>query len=186
MLWFWTFIILVQLIMLNMLLAIVMDVYTEVKSGLDYNAPTVFSQMSLIWRRWKQKRRGTRMPLEYVLKKLVPQALDTKLLKKEESELQQKTLTPSALMAQVPGLGEEQAVRILVTATENWAAAGKDPAALSDTSSRVLELKVDQMHLHETVQHQFSLQRLSACLTASTTRDILKLVQKQAQSQVSK
>merc|ERR1719424_1280699 len=61
--WFWTFSIFVQLIMLNMLLAIVMDVYTDVKSGLAKNAPTIFSQVSLIYRRWHEKKLGLRIGL---------------------------------------------------------------------------------------------------------------------------
>merc|ERR1719399_2820725 len=37
--WFWTFMILVFLIMLNMLLAIVMDIYTEVKTSSGSSEP---------------------------------------------------------------------------------------------------------------------------------------------------
>lgn len=175
MVWFWTFIIFVQLIMLNMLLAIVMDVYTQVKSGLEQNAPTIFSQVITIYRRWHEKKMGRRVGLDQVMKILNPKELDMKHFRHSHQE---EYISPEQLMEKVPGLGLEQATRICVLAMEDWAAEGKeDPPAMSDNAVMVQQLTQDVSTLHETVRHQFGLQRLSACLTASTTRDILKLLQ---------
>merc|ERR1740130_2141465 len=46
-LWFWTYMILVALIMLNMLLAIIMDVYTEVKTDASEQDP-IWTQFSKV------------------------------------------------------------------------------------------------------------------------------------------
>merc|ERR1719453_1524741 len=43
-LWFWSFTWLVNLIMLNMLLAIIMDIYTDVKGNIGHSAETMLSQ----------------------------------------------------------------------------------------------------------------------------------------------
>jgi len=74
-LWFWTFQWLVVLIMLNMLLAIIMDVYTEVKSHIG-RAETLWSQSHEIYRRWRNVRTGRAKSLKYILKMLDPTDLD--------------------------------------------------------------------------------------------------------------
>merc|ERR1712046_179079 len=43
-LWFWTFSMLVFLVMLNMLIALVMDMYTQVKGSIGEDAETLISQ----------------------------------------------------------------------------------------------------------------------------------------------
>merc|ERR1719451_170305 len=65
--WFWSFMWLVNMVMLNMLLAIVMDVYTEVKGGIGGDAETLWSQTKEIYQRWRKRRQGLRKSLEYVL-----------------------------------------------------------------------------------------------------------------------
>lgn len=170
MVWFWTYCILVQLIMLNMLLAIVMDVYTEVKSGLPENAPTIFSQTKLIYRRWHEKKLGLRISLDTILEAIMPGAIASKLSKTTTDDV----MTPAQVMALVPGLSDSQACRILISANDAWIAAGKDPTCITDTGVRVYALTQAVATLQDTLEHQFNLQRMSACLTASTTRDILK------------
>ena len=52
--------------MLNMLLAIIMDVYTEVRGGISRSAPTLWGQAySIIRRRWELSR-GRRVSLQHV------------------------------------------------------------------------------------------------------------------------
>merc|ERR1719326_654198 len=69
--WFWIFMILIVLLMLNMLLAIVMDAYSEVKQQAG-NAETLFTEIKQTYVRWKGIRRKQLVPLSHVLK-----ALDT-------------------------------------------------------------------------------------------------------------
>lgn len=65
--WFLSFTLLVNLIMLNMLLAIIMDVYTEVKSSLSQDAETLWSQMyQVLERKWDVYYRRTRVSLKTI------------------------------------------------------------------------------------------------------------------------
>merc|ERR1719272_2896645 len=76
--WFWGFIWLVNLIMLNMLLAIVMDVYTQVKGTIPADAETMWSQVSEIAKRWLAIKRGEQISLEKIVERLEKHILDSK------------------------------------------------------------------------------------------------------------
>eukprot|EP00928_Gymnodinium_smaydae_P049401 TRINITY_DN3314_c0_g1_i1.p1 TRINITY_DN3314_c0_g1~~TRINITY_DN3314_c0_g1_i1.p1 ORF type:complete len:944 (+),score=180.84 TRINITY_DN3314_c0_g1_i1:109-2940(+) len=102
--WFCSFVILLNLVMLNMLLAIVMDQYNTVKESLPEDAETILSQSSEIFRRWRQKKQGLRLSLGYVL-----EVLETTLGGAPCGEL----ATVSTLVEMVPGLERPQALRIL-------------------------------------------------------------------------
>jgi len=65
MIWFTSFMGLVNLVMLNMLLAIIMDTYAEVKGKIS-ETKTLFQQAAEMYRRWAQKRRGERISLDTV------------------------------------------------------------------------------------------------------------------------
>jgi uncharacterized membrane protein YeiB len=66
MIWFWSFNILVLLVMLNMLLAIVMDQYTAVK-GNAQDATTLVAQTTTLMRRQRENKLGKRRELSDVL-----------------------------------------------------------------------------------------------------------------------
>lgn len=63
--WMWCFFIIVVLLMLNMILAIVMDAYAEVKEGAG-NAETLIEEAFQFMARWRGIRAGTMVPLEVV------------------------------------------------------------------------------------------------------------------------
>lgn len=73
--WFWSFTILVLQLMLNMLLAVIMDVYTLVKSNAS-NSETVFSQSVELWKRYRNIKAGREVSLEKILNILDPTCLD--------------------------------------------------------------------------------------------------------------
>merc|ERR1719426_190956 len=50
--WYWTLTWVVTLVMLNMLLALIMDAYTDVKSSIDEDAETLGSQLLEVVQRW--------------------------------------------------------------------------------------------------------------------------------------
>merc|ERR1712039_720822 len=75
-LWFWTFMLLVNLIMLNMLLAIIMDVYTQVKGGIGDEAQTVFRQVIDMFARAREEQAKRQLPLSQILQVLDPTTLD--------------------------------------------------------------------------------------------------------------
>jgi len=110
--WYFGFTWLVNLVMLNMLLAIVMDVYGDVKGALPDNAETIFSQSYETWRRWNVKRKGERLSLDYIAKVLArsPQNLVNAVTGDPI------LITVRHFRKLVEGLTEAQATRILIEA----------------------------------------------------------------------
>merc|ERR1719253_620259 len=72
--WYCTTIWFLNFVMLNMLLGIVLDVYSSVNSAIPPDAETVFSQLGESFSRWLGKRRGQRMSLLTVLSVLLQSA----------------------------------------------------------------------------------------------------------------
>jgi len=68
--WFSTFTLVMVLILLNMLLAILMDAYGKVADAAE-TAVTLTTQMSEMWRRYRQSRRGERVRLNEIFDALV-------------------------------------------------------------------------------------------------------------------
>ncbi|CAK0892018.1 unnamed protein product [Prorocentrum cordatum] len=82
-LWFVSFMLLVVNIMLNMLLAIILDRYTEVKGGLGDQCETLWSQAFELYSRWRRVRTGKDMRLSQILDMLDP---DVSEREQEESQ----------------------------------------------------------------------------------------------------
>lgn len=118
--WFWSFMILVLLIMLNMLLAIIMDTYTNVKGQIS-SSETLCEQASELVRRWLQKRRGHRVSLHHIEKSYV-----TRLKRPIHEVLQEgdaegdKVIGVKDFISIVPGLGERQAQRLLESSVKDF------------------------------------------------------------------
>jgi len=140
--WFWSFTWLVNFIMLNMLLAIIMDVYTEVKGGIA-NAPTLWDQAYDMYRREKLVRQGKATNLKTVLTMLDPTDLDEDDNEEEDEEtIKVETLTKEY------GLKVKQAEEILLEAHRLAEKDAKnDEQKMSDhrVMSRI-ETKVVQIH----------------------------------------
>merc|ERR550514_945897 len=64
--WMWCFFIIVVLLMLNMLLAIVMDHYCQVKEA-SGNSETLWEETKQTYRRWKGVRKGELVQLDMVM-----------------------------------------------------------------------------------------------------------------------
>merc|ERR1719310_2188530 len=60
--WLWTFLIMIVMLMLNMLLAIVMDAYSELKASVG-NAQTLVAETMQAYSRWRGGRKGTHISL---------------------------------------------------------------------------------------------------------------------------
>jgi len=85
--WFVTFMLLVNLIMLNMLIAIIMDVYAEVKSSLPADADTLWSQLyEVIDRKTAVYYYGTRVSLKSIHANLHLRDDDERQSKDEDSK----------------------------------------------------------------------------------------------------
>eukprot|EP00931_Biecheleriopsis_adriatica_P024484 TRINITY_DN15242_c0_g2_i2.p1 TRINITY_DN15242_c0_g2~~TRINITY_DN15242_c0_g2_i2.p1 ORF type:complete len:992 (+),score=137.20 TRINITY_DN15242_c0_g2_i2:417-2978(+) len=132
-LWFWAFIWLIELCMFNMLLAIMMDVYTDTRGSLEADSETLWSQAIEVYTRWRKTRQGLRVSLLHVKRHVDEKGGDKQrqsLLARSSSSVKNDE-TPSTsegstvlvnvktLMKIVPGLEEEQSIRILKAAHDH-------------------------------------------------------------------
>jgi len=137
MLWFWSFTWLVNLIMLNMLLAIIMDVYTEVKGNVGAGAETLWSQFFEIVFRMRAEWQGRKLPLHKILKGLDP--LCDVGGQKDDIEAE-GMVTIEGLGEQVPGLSAEQAFEVLL-----------DAEIFAEQEERVSQSITDAMAMIQTI-----------------------------------
>lgn len=141
-LWFITFVILLNMVMLNMLLAIVMDVYGKTRDQLADDAETLWSQTYEISRRWLQKNKGQRLSLDQIARQM---RLNSSELKNAIGE--PKLLTVTALMKLVEGLSADQAERVLIGAEQFMAGSH---ASRTKSTIKVLDLRVQ--HVQHSLQ----------------------------------
>lgn len=166
-LWFGTFIWLVQLTMLNMLLAIVMDVYTEVKGSMGNRAETLWSQAVEIYQRGRAVYSGRELHLMYILKCLDPHELDAD--DDFGAEIAFEFYTVSRLCQVVPGLPEEQARSILIASQEMLEDNSRASTSLTDTALTIQKMASLVWKLHAAVQQLFHMSELNAQLTINAT-----------------
>jgi len=82
--YFWSFNLLVIMLLLNMLLAIIMDTYGGVKANIGQDAETFISQMEEIYSRWKHVRKGEMVRLKDVVAALEESAVEEPMPEEEE------------------------------------------------------------------------------------------------------
>eukprot|EP00931_Biecheleriopsis_adriatica_P000594 TRINITY_DN10066_c0_g5_i1.p1 TRINITY_DN10066_c0_g5~~TRINITY_DN10066_c0_g5_i1.p1 ORF type:complete len:912 (-),score=171.94 TRINITY_DN10066_c0_g5_i1:116-2806(-) len=150
--WFVLFTCVMTLVMLNMLLAIVMDVYSETRGQLRTDAETMWSQVFLIYRRWKELRDGKRTSLKYI---------DQCLASAGETE----SWNTQKLMAQVPGIAADQASRILLASLEKQEA--KDSQSLSAAVVDIQEINARIGAAEDMLGSLLKLSELTASLVES-------------------
>eukprot|EP00746_Dinoflagellata_sp_MGD_P145113 gnl/MRDRNA2_/MRDRNA2_77764_c0_seq1.p1 gnl/MRDRNA2_/MRDRNA2_77764_c0~~gnl/MRDRNA2_/MRDRNA2_77764_c0_seq1.p1 ORF type:complete len:1096 (+),score=233.83 gnl/MRDRNA2_/MRDRNA2_77764_c0_seq1:65-3352(+) len=139
--WFWTFMIIVVLLMLNMLLAIVMDAYSEVKMKVG-NAETLWQEASQAITRMKGHRTGFLVPLSEVLKALQNDRGELKRVKTKssvntdmsdpEGQVEYVLVTVDYLRRFVPSLRVEQAIEMIQSAVEGYYEENKEEADMEE------------------------------------------------------
>jgi hypothetical protein len=117
--WFVLFMIFVNILLLNMLLAIVMDAYSDVKSNAK-NAQTLGAQVRVMRRRSVEKRRGLRIGLTDVSKafKIKEPYIDIRMNSQEM--LDKQVLMDIVFENCKKNLPHSQAIRVLTNAREWW------------------------------------------------------------------
>jgi len=100
--WLSTFCLVNAVVLFNMLLAIIMDCYTQVKGSVGSSAETLTQQAAETFRRWRGAQQGLRLPVQVVLKSLLERKLDPS-----------QRLTIEGFCQHVPGLPDDQAGRLL-------------------------------------------------------------------------
>lgn len=106
--WFIAFTILVVQIMLNMLLAVVMDVYTQVKSQ-TVDAKTLPRQAYELYIQYRGQLRGETLSLQKVLHALDPTSLDDD----DDGPEDDRLVNLEVFISEVPDLPKTQAIEIL-------------------------------------------------------------------------
>jgi len=152
MLWFMFFMVFVNMVMVNMLLAIIMDVYGSVKSGISDNVedfPTMFSQTREIIRRGFQKRAGTRLSIHHVLR-----ALDTKddecyITTSGSPDRQPRNIAVSLFMKLVDKLDSKQAERLIGHAIELRELEDAHEGDIADVISTLNSLQLRMQYLQQ-------------------------------------
>jgi len=134
--------------MLNMVLAIIMDVYSNVKGamGNDVEAfPTIWSQSYETYRRWSQKKKGNRLSLGHILHAL--EMNDSQNEYTFSGVKMSKLISVSTFMSGIPGLNEKQADRLLGNAMNHYDSKAKSEARMEDCllHLRGVDLKVQQV-----------------------------------------
>jgi len=155
--WYWCFTWLVNLIMLNMLLAIVMDVYTEVKGHISSDSETMWSQVYEIVARWNDIRAGRQIALEKILESL------ELYHPSDHEEKSDERLTLDKFMNLNPNMPEHQAMRILVaTYLNDVEADGGRGCSMSETSARVQHIFKNTQVLHSSIERLIHMQEITA------------------------
>eukprot|EP00746_Dinoflagellata_sp_MGD_P071604 gnl/MRDRNA2_/MRDRNA2_291431_c0_seq1.p1 gnl/MRDRNA2_/MRDRNA2_291431_c0~~gnl/MRDRNA2_/MRDRNA2_291431_c0_seq1.p1 ORF type:complete len:439 (+),score=75.59 gnl/MRDRNA2_/MRDRNA2_291431_c0_seq1:142-1317(+) len=140
MFWFISFQVTMVLIMLNMLLAIIMDIYTDVKSHVR-DVQNLHIQLAKMFIRWQQNKKGLRIPLkeiEHGIRCYNHWTEDRFPHATADGEL---LFTLNAFYQAVPGLGEKQARRIMVNAVRNYRFQHETPMGLSEAMRAISDIK---------------------------------------------
>lgn len=152
--------------MLNMLLAMIMDVYTEVKGNIGSGSETLLSQALEIFLRQREVRKGRQVTLSYVLKVLDPTDLD-----EGDDEVARNSLiiTVADLSQMVPSLPEAQALIILTGAIQMDLAKIRPPESLTD-SMGTIRIISDRLHqVHFSLERLIHMNEMGSTLVANTS-----------------
>jgi len=148
--WFYSFNIFVVLLMLNMLLAIIMDTYTEVKGHVGADAETFWSQGREIYERWRAMARKQAVSMQQILLALEPDYLNDD---DDADDADDDTwMTVTDLLAKVPELPEGQANDVFSSAQRfqhlREQELREQPMSISDMTGKVghMELQLNEVY----------------------------------------
>lgn len=175
--WFWSFTWLVNLIMLNMLLAVIMDVYTEVKGSIGEHAETIFSQSIEIMDRARDVYKGRCVTLTSILLALDPTGLDCNNEDALEAgggtddDREGQTLRVEDLRRLIPAMGEEQALLVLISAQEWYDQSVRPSESLTDATLKIGRIENVTNKLRESLERLIMMQELSSTLLLGTSKN---------------
>jgi len=134
--WFWMFMIIVVLIMQNIMLAILMEAYSNVKQATT-EAPTLLEQIKKQYRRWRQARRKERLRLNDIFDAL----LESEGGNDEQMLNNEKVIYPKDLLTHVEGLRQDQAERTMKDSREAYVKAHSDPFTTHAMSPNIHKMR---------------------------------------------
>jgi len=152
--WFWIFMLIVVMVMFNVLLAIIMDSYMQVKKTAQ-NAESLYTTMSEMRRRRNMFKAGKRVRLNDIWNGLLAKDKKAGLGEDEFLENDEK-LTPDMVMDLVPNLKIEQAERTLSRALKEHQKENEKPLDLKDANHRLVELGVQTQKIRNDLLETFA------------------------------
>eukprot|EP00746_Dinoflagellata_sp_MGD_P042129 gnl/MRDRNA2_/MRDRNA2_20202_c0_seq1.p1 gnl/MRDRNA2_/MRDRNA2_20202_c0~~gnl/MRDRNA2_/MRDRNA2_20202_c0_seq1.p1 ORF type:complete len:300 (+),score=60.80 gnl/MRDRNA2_/MRDRNA2_20202_c0_seq1:112-900(+) len=166
--WFWLFQFLLVLVMLNMLLAIIMDTYADVKAKSSH-VVTLPEQLGILLRRARWIRRGEGLPLLKIDQKL-SQLFGAE--QKDESSIStvskwapSDVITINGLVNVVDGLDFPQAERLVTLAVKKWRLEHLTPLSLTEAMNLISLIHrhlMDQSRTLAQIHHYLDNQQHSA------------------------
>eukprot|EP00746_Dinoflagellata_sp_MGD_P012070 gnl/MRDRNA2_/MRDRNA2_125564_c0_seq1.p1 gnl/MRDRNA2_/MRDRNA2_125564_c0~~gnl/MRDRNA2_/MRDRNA2_125564_c0_seq1.p1 ORF type:complete len:285 (-),score=50.89 gnl/MRDRNA2_/MRDRNA2_125564_c0_seq1:333-1130(-) len=179
--WFWLFQALMALLMLNMLLAIIMDTYAEVK-GMTHDLETLPQQLFILVRRWQRIRLGYRLPLEKIDNKMTE--VFGKIKKKELRSLTIETkfvpediITVEVFADKIEGMEIPQAKRLITLAVRNWRLEQSVPLTLSEAMTVIGMTHQQQLQHDKAMAHLESKLDQTNAELAKTNAEIVKMAE---------
>lgn len=170
--WLLSFQLLTALIMLNMLLAIIMDAYMEVNKSVSLKQG-IGSQIQNLLQRWRQVKKKQRISLKEIeagiseaCMRHKPQIEATKivpahLVRSSTSSSQVHSwngvhiMTVEKFQQSVPNLGQEQATQLLIDAVRNWRRECGTPTGLQEALHAISLMHGQLDSFIESVQSQY-------------------------------
>jgi hypothetical protein len=155
-LWFWSYMILVALIMLNMLLAIIMDVYTEVKMDASEQDP--------IWTQFRKVLTDAWSHRDYIKLKLVIDTVHNLPMKITQ-------LDKDLLLEMLPDMREGQAMALIQETMENEQSEENKGMSISDAMKMVGWIKIAVQKVARRIEDILLIEKeeKEILLTANTT-----------------
>eukprot|EP00747_Dinoflagellata_sp_TGD_P184661 gnl/TRDRNA2_/TRDRNA2_40502_c0_seq1.p1 gnl/TRDRNA2_/TRDRNA2_40502_c0~~gnl/TRDRNA2_/TRDRNA2_40502_c0_seq1.p1 ORF type:complete len:829 (-),score=132.38 gnl/TRDRNA2_/TRDRNA2_40502_c0_seq1:39-2525(-) len=136
--WFWAFTLLVLQILLNMLLAVIMDVYSAVKGSVDPDSETLVTQSIEIYERWRGVWRGELVPLSVLLEALKDEHTA------EDRIPDDALLRPRDLQELVPQMQDAQATELLLQAQAMCDKENFSEATPADVAAQITAVELRQ------------------------------------------
>jgi len=134
--WFWLFMIIVVLVLQNIMLAILMEAYSNVKNA-TRDSLTVAQQIKKMYRRWQQARQMQRVRLNDIFDALLhSEGGDEEAMLKNP-----KHVFPDQLEKTVPNLKAEQAVRTLTDSQKDHEKRNSEPFTVHSMSVNISKVK---------------------------------------------
>jgi len=161
--WFWFFTFLMVQIMLNMLLAIIMETYMEVKGRVSHMAhvETMWSQASVTFRNWSGHRAGHLVTLKDVLTHLTGK----EVVDQTDKDLERtEALSSQQLLERVPTMSLEQASEIMTQAQEILESETQAPVSISDATVKLADIDDRTLRMEASIDW---LQQAVKCLAGA-------------------
>lgn len=151
--WTWTFMMLMVMLMLNMVLAIVMDVYTEMRKNAGNSETVYVSLKNLVssmfhWRRWVNNKK---------LLKVLPDMEDA--------------VSREDFLTHFPGMAESQLTIITSACHRNMASKQDVDIADSQRMMMAIKLAIDNVNEEVQVLHQVKAKQTEAEINRNYVRD---------------